>query len=660
MSFVSHTNVQRLSGVRHLSIFAVTIVTLGALSTLLLGQPQRPEQTGIVQGSIVRSGTGEPLSGVEVRLVDPASMKQLQEGLATVFGGPQASLSLDTLIQLAQQIGAFPQTALFGTADDAKLRAALTELQKAILTDNAGHFVFNDVPPGQYTVVAQREGLFGGTANRDSNASVIAEATVTAGRTTIANLSMIAGATISGRILSNGAPLVGVNVQAYALGYENGFQILRPMVSRATDDRGNYRLFYLPPGEYIVAVVPKQDPIRVTVQGAAPAGVSNPTGSEQPLRTFYPGTADAGSAVSVSVQGAIEVSGIDIAMQTAKTFRVLGEVRTTIPPEAFTRQPPALPGFAPRPPSPLGPTVTAQLAFAMHDPDLPDDQGGKDMGGAIPVIANGKPVTSRFEATGLLPGVYDWRAFVDHPTEDGTFTDGAIMTIDLRNSDVDNLQFEIHPIVRVTGVVTVDGRSPAETPVKLSLQVDGSSAKRGGFISIAARVVTAKKEDGSFMIPGIQNSRYRVMLASGLAKNLYLADVRQAAVSVFDPGFEVGKELPEPLQVILKSGAGLIEGVVRNAAKSPVAEATVALVPSPAFRDNRTRYQSATTDSKGHFNITNIIPGDYKLFAWPDAPGGAYFNAKFLLRYEDQGRTIHVDASSSASIDLTAIPQDGR
>jgi hypothetical protein len=433
------------------------------------------------------------------------------------------------------------------------------------------------------------------------------------------------------------------------------------VVSRPTDDRGSYLLFYLPPGEYIVAAVPRQSPIRVTVTGTVPeTGVSVPPGGEQPLRTFYPGTADAGSAVSISVKGSNEVGGIDIILQSAKTFRASGEVCTTIPPEAFAQSGTLNSFIPPRPQPPRLPTVFAPLGFALHDPDAPDDQGGRDMGGAIPVIADGKPVTGRFEVTGLLPGIYDWRAYVDHPTEDGTFTDGAIATIDLRNADVDNLQLEIHPIVRVTGVVTVDGGAPAESVVKLSLQVDGSSAKRGGFIAIAARIVTAKKEDGSFMIPGIQNSRYRVMLASGLTKNLYLADVWQGAVSVFDPGFEVGKELPAPLQVILRSGAGQIEGTVLNAARAPVAGASVALVPPPALRGNRMRYQTATSDAKGHFTITNIIPGDYKLFAWPDAPGGAYFNARFLVRYEDQGRTVHIDSSSSSFIDLVAIPQDVR
>ena len=57
---------------RHLSIFAIAIVVAG---TLLLGGPQRSEHsgTGIVQDAVTQSETVEPLSGVGVRLVDPAS-----------------------------------------------------------------------------------------------------------------------------------------------------------------------------------------------------------------------------------------------------------------------------------------------------------------------------------------------------------------------------------------------------------------------------------------------------------------------------------------------------------------------------------------------------------------------------------------------------------
>src|SRR6185436_4936356 len=144
------------------------------------------------------------------------------------------------------------------------------------------------------------------------------------------------------------------------------------------------------------------------------------------LRTFYPGTADAGFALPISVKGANEIGAIDITMQSAKTFRVSGEVRTTIPPEAFARPVTFNASTPPRPQPSLLPAAVAQLGFALHDPDAPDDQGGRDMGGAVPVVVDGKPVTGRFEVTGLLPGIYDWRAYVDHPTEDGTFTDGAI------------------------------------------------------------------------------------------------------------------------------------------------------------------------------------------------------------------------------------------
>jgi hypothetical protein len=146
------------------------------------------------------------------------------------------------------------------------------------------------------------------------------------------------------------------------------------------------------------------------------------------------------------------------------------------------------------------------------------------------------------------------------------------------------------------------------------------------------------------------------MMATGLPRNLYLADVRQGPASVLDTGFDVGREQPAPLQVMLRAGAGVIEGVVNNALKKPVAGATVAVVPTIPLRHNRARYQTATSDISGRFVIGNIIPGDYKVFAWDDIPSGAYFNSKFISRYEDRGLAINLLQSSTRTVELIALP----
>lgn len=614
-----------------------------ATCSLALGQTPVRSETGAVSGIVMRAGTGEPIAGAQVRLLDPQSLQALQDLLSTSANGglPVSSVPDEILIQVILDRAAAP-----GASNNAALQRAAAGLKRVAVTDQTGRFHFSDIPPGQYTLRAHRDGYFGGTVNNTANDSVSVPVTIGAGRTAELTVPMLQGAVISGRVSAGGIPQVGVTVQAFAISYENGYQILRPAASKATDDRGDYRLFFLPAGEYLVAAVPRQIALRATQPSEAIA-----TEAEQALRTFYPGASDALNAIPLTVRGATEVVGIDIPMQTARTYRVSGEIRTTILPKSI----PGLIG-----PTGAAPVVSASLGFALHDPDIPDDSGGTSINGSIPLVSDGQELRGRFEVRGVVPGSYDWRAYLNENTDEGSFVTTAVVPIEVRNRDVEGLLLEIPRIVRVTGVVTIDDHAPAPTSVRLSLQVEGSSAKRPGYQSIAARVVTANAADGAFMIPGIQNGRYRVMLPGGLPPNLYLADVRQSAASVFDVGFEVRKGPPDPLQVMLRSGAGRIDGVVLDSARKPVPAATVALVPTQSLRGNRARYQTATADANGRFALGNIIPGDYKLFAWEDAPGGAYFNARFLSRYEERGRSVGVGPGSSAVVDLVALSPEGR
>src|SRR5262249_46039772 len=144
------------------------------------------------------------------------------------------------------------------------------------------------------------------------------------------------------------------------------------------------------------------------------------------------------------------------------------------------------------------------------------------------------------------------------------------------------------------------------------LQPDGK--KPGVYGSVAARPVPANA-DGTFSIIAVPAGRFRVQAGPGLAPDLYLADVLQGA-SVFDTGFDVGLQSPNPIRVVFKSGAARVEGTVQDARGKATPNATAVLVPPPDRRDNRGLFRTVTSDSSGRFTIRNVAPGEYKLFAW--------------------------------------------
>ena len=136
--------------------------------------------------------------------------------------------------------------------------------------------------------------------------------TVTAGATPVAipNVSMVRGGTVSGKVVDpSGNPMPFVRVQA--LRPEAGTLnsgVMPDFGNRMTDDRGEYRMFFVPPGEYV---------IRAQVQGGRPAGpVPTRPGEMQTLvSTLFPNTTDMAQAGKVNVKSGEEVRGIDISVK---------------------------------------------------------------------------------------------------------------------------------------------------------------------------------------------------------------------------------------------------------------------------------------------------------------------------------------------------------
>jgi len=139
----------------------------------------------------------------------------------------------------------------------------------------------------------------------------------------------------------------------------------------------------------------------------------------------------------------------------------------------------------------------------------------------------------------------------------------------------------------------------------------------------------------------------------GSDPNLFVADVRQGTRSVFDDGvFTVSRDTSDPLELIVRSGGGSIQGKLDFNGQVPISSSCpVKLIPDPPRRQNLMLYQTVNVprDGNGTFNFTGIAPGTYKLFAWESLPTGAEQNAEFISKYESRGVSVTVSPGLTLS-----------
>jgi hypothetical protein len=250
---------------------------------------------------VTRIGSQEPISDVQVALsggpFDPAALRTFLAFMATrgvQMSPPSGRVADESFLQSVLDTAAARGVSPLNP----EVRAALATFRAtndawvSVLTDSNGRFTMKGIPPGTYTVRAQKDGYFGIASNGTTPTVATTPVRVVNEETASVSISMMPGATISGRIRDEtGNPQPNVNVDALSLVYQNGFPILQSVVSKPTDDRGEYRLFWIPLGEYYLSVTPRQSTRTPELPGPPVANVV------RPVRSYFPGATDVSNSV---------------------------------------------------------------------------------------------------------------------------------------------------------------------------------------------------------------------------------------------------------------------------------------------------------------------------------------------------------------------------
>jgi hypothetical protein len=182
--------------------------------------------------------------------------------------------------------------------------------------------------------------------------------------------------------------------------------------------------------------------------------------------------------------------------------------------------------------------------------------------------------------------------------------------------------------------------------VRVALQSPYENRRRG-----SDGVVNA---DGSFVLANAAPGAYTVNVTS-LPDNLYVKAIRLGNLDVLTQGLSIHSG-GDPLAILLSASAAQVDGTVNDASDQPAAGVTVVAVPNGKRRDYPFFYKVATTDDTGHFALTGLAPGEYKLFAWEDVEAGAWQDPNFLQPFENSARALSVGETGHETVQLKSIP----
>jgi len=478
-------------------------------------------------------------------------------------------------------------------------------------SDGSGRFRMEDIAPGTYSVLGERLGFMmeadGASGAPPPTLKVEAGQSVQDVKVKLIPLGVI-----SGRVLDeDGDPVRGAQVQALSYSYMGGKRELRPVDQVNANDRGEFRLFGLHPGTFYLRATGRNEGMR-SMSFTTGAMVRSTNRSSAFGGTYFPSVTDATHATPIELAGGAQLRGFDIRMRLEPRYSVRGK----------------LPG-PPRSEDGAGtPNYNLQLVPRAH-PVM-----GGNYGYSFQMD------NENFEFTDVQPGSY-LVVYTSLKREDGAKGMHARQPVEVVNSDVEGIVLTPAPGVDISGLVRVEG-TPSRPLDKLSVNLQMES--RAYFLPNAE-----VKPDGTFEITDLVPDIYEINLV-GTHPGTYVKSIRLGDAEAPDLHIDLTKASGGPLTVVLATDVGEVEGSVKKANGDAAARVRVTLI---AGRLDRSK--SGFTDDQGKFHLKNVAPGEYKAFAWEDAPAGAPQDPDFRKPYEKQSTALKLDPNGHQTLELTTI-----
>ncbi|HEY2169971.1 MAG TPA: carboxypeptidase-like regulatory domain-containing protein [Candidatus Angelobacter sp.] len=448
--------------------------------------------------------------------------------------------------------------------------------------DGSGHFIFKNVEPGTYRLLAERQGFFSDERKREYQPLF---EVVAGDHVKNMPVRLMPAAAVSGEVLDEYSdPVQDVEVKLLAIQMRLGQMYLRLSAKATTNDRGEYRIAGLHPGKYYMVVEYKSKALttlasiienvnalqKMTDNRGHPIKVEmpkvpDPAYTYPPL--FYPDTSDFQQAQSLKLNPGDEMAA-NFLLVSAPVVSIRGNVTN-----GMTGQ------------SPKGASVSAFWTTYMQGEGL---------------SAQVSPENGTFEIRGIAPGTYTLRASF---TEDKQVYEGE-QTVQVGNAGAQNVQVAALPDFAASGHVSIAG-TPDHPPRKVLVEFAGEG--------LMPRVRASASFPEFKFEAQLRPDRHYYARALNLPEDYYLKSVAISGHEM-SPDDVLVSGARGDLTITLSAAGAQVEGVLYDSKGDPT-RGSILLAPDLADPGPPELFRRKSAGSDGKFNFRGVPPGSYRMLA---------------------------------------------
>jgi len=488
-------------------------------------------------------------------------------------------------------------------------------------SDENGRFEFDRLPAGRYYLSASKAG-FATPVQTVAISSPLVSFPVADGEELVRTVTLARGGVIRGRVVDEfGEPVVDAEMRVERYVYGPGGRRLAQHSTIApggwiTNDRGEYRVYSLQPGEFIVSVRSRQFGAPVTM-GAAGAKER----AEGWVPTYFPGTTRVGEAQILRVGAGQQITA-DFTAVPGRLLRVSGTVRRVNG----------------APPSGLNVYLGVETS----------NSSGQINGGAI--AADGS-----FTVGNVPPGDFVLR--IRQPGAGSPDGEVASMRISLSTEDVTGLQLTTRRGATIRGRVAWDGMSARPTG---TLRVSTRSTEwspgpvgESTFTYIDPDSGTVR-EDDTFQLNGITG---KVLFSLGAAA-WTIRSISYDGKDVTDTGLDTASfDENKRIEIVMTDRISDVSGTVRDTQRRPVMDFVVVLLSQqPMEGISAARFtRLLRSDRNGAFSLRALPPGDYVAAALETLESGREWDPAMQKAVRSAGQRFTIGEGQAQTLNLELL-----